>query len=282
MKFQNNTTMEYRIILIASLCLLMVSQSCKESSVVTNPQLFEDNQVKKDYGDEEPEIGTWSIAAVDFKTRQIGIAGASCTYNVQGIGAVVPGKGAVIVQGMSSDEARQKAIDLLIEGEAIDKILSQIRDPKFNPEEQQYAIISLDSTVVPVAYTGKELDNEMGQRIAKGVSVQGNVLASQDVLDKTLEAFQNSKGDLAERLVAALEAGASAGGDKRCGDQKARSAFVTVFDETNNGNWPYFRLSIYGTNKGGIPAVEYLSKEFQNIYKESKHRKKTILYIVPE
>ncbi len=242
---------------------------------------IDDNLVKNQY-DEEAEIGTWSIAAVDFQTGEIGVAGASCTFNVQGIGEVIPGKGAVIVQGMSSDEAMERAMEMLQEDEDLQLILKEVRDSKYDPENQQYAIISLDSSLMPVAYTGKSLDNTKGERVEKGVSVQGNVLADEKVLNATMEAFKTSEGSITEKLVKALEAGAERGGDLRCGDQKARSAFVTVYRKTDNARFPYFHLVVYGTEKGGVPAVEYLAKEFHNLYKQSKDRSTTRIYMVPE
>jgi uncharacterized Ntn-hydrolase superfamily protein len=263
-----------------TVALIILSVSCLNANP-SNTDRFEDNVSKSAYP-EPAEIGTWSIVAVDYETGQIGIAGASCTFNVQGIGQVIPGKGAVIVQGMSSDEAMERAMELLQEDTNLEQILKEIRNPEFDPENQQYAIISIDSTITPVAYTGSDLDESRGERIARGVTVQGNVLVSEETLDNTLRVFQNTSGALVEKLVRALEAGASAGGDKRCGDQKARSAFVTVYKKTDNARWPYFHLVVYGNDKGGVPAVEYLVKEFQSLYPKSKNRPTTRVYITPE
>ncbi|HET9277132.1 MAG TPA: DUF1028 domain-containing protein, partial [Flavitalea sp.] len=47
-------------------------------------------------------LATWSIIVIDPKTKEIGIAGASCTRSVYGIGAIIPGKGAIVVQAMSN------------------------------------------------------------------------------------------------------------------------------------------------------------------------------------
>jgi uncharacterized Ntn-hydrolase superfamily protein len=53
-------------------------------------------------------LATWSIIIVDPGTGEIGIAGASCTKNCYGIGEIIPGKGAIIVQAMSNSRARRK------------------------------------------------------------------------------------------------------------------------------------------------------------------------------
>jgi uncharacterized Ntn-hydrolase superfamily protein len=57
---------------------------------------------------------TWSIIVIDLKTKEIGIAGASCSRSVYGIGAIIPGKGAVIVQASSNSEARRKGVQMII------------------------------------------------------------------------------------------------------------------------------------------------------------------------
>jgi uncharacterized Ntn-hydrolase superfamily protein len=230
---------------------------------------------------DQPERGTWSIVAVDFETGQIGIAGASCTHNVQGIGEVIPGVGVVVVQGMSSDDARDLGMKLLAEGRSPEDIVKAMRNPKFDPEDQQYAVVSMTRDHLPATYTGHQTDTWKGAATAKGVSVQGNSLVSEDVVANTLKTFHQSKGDLAERLVRALAAGAEAGGDKRCGDQRARSAFVTVFLKDDPASTPWFHLVVYGTKKGGEPAVEHLVNEFDALFPRSKNRKSTRMYVVP-
>jgi len=76
----------------------------------------------------------------------------------------------------------------------------------------------------------------------------GNILPNTNVVNAALKAFasssKNDKSSLADRLMAALEAGASAGGDRRCGKQKARSAFIIVARPTDDKNSPYLNLKI--------------------------------------
>jgi Family of unknown function (DUF1028) len=227
------------------------------------------------------EHGTWSIAAIDFETGEIGIAGASCTHNVQGIAEVIPGVGAVVVQGMSNDDARELGMKLLASGAAPSEIVDQMKDPKFDPENQQYAVLSSNRELESAAYTGKLTDGWHGSAAQAGVTVQGNSLVSQAVVENTLAAFQNADGSVAEKLVRGLEAGAAAGGDKRCGDQRARSAFVTVYKADDPQSTPFFHLVVYGTEKGGEPAVTRLAEEFDSLYPRSHDRQSTRLYIIP-
>src|SRR5919112_1617826 len=82
---------------------------------------------------------TWSIIVIDPKTKEIGIAGASCTYSVFGIGAIVPGKGAIVVQAMSNPLARLHGFRMIMDGVAPEAILEKIRHPDYDPQQQQYA-----------------------------------------------------------------------------------------------------------------------------------------------
>ena len=60
-------------------------------------------------------FATWSIIMIDPKTNEIGIAAASCTYNCYGIGKIIPSMGAIIVQAMSNNEAREKGAAMILE-----------------------------------------------------------------------------------------------------------------------------------------------------------------------
>lgn len=77
-------------------------------------------------------FGTWSIIIVDPVTRQIGIAAASCSPSVYGIGGIVPGKGAIVAQAMSNMKAKNKGMQLLAAGDSPVKILMTIIDPVFD------------------------------------------------------------------------------------------------------------------------------------------------------
>ena len=63
-----------------------------------------------------PSFATWSIIVVDPKTKEIGIAGASCTVSVYGIGVILPGKGAIVVQANGNPYARLQGFRMLMDG----------------------------------------------------------------------------------------------------------------------------------------------------------------------
>ena len=78
---------------------------------------------------------------------------------------------------------------------------------------------------------------------------------------QAVEQGQNNSLNISEILMNALEAGSTSGGDKRCGEQKASSAFIIVAKPGDKK--PYINLNIFGQGKGGQNAVEMLRKKFE-------------------
>lgn len=206
---------------------------------------------------------TWSLIVIDPKTKEIGIAGASCTRSVYGIGAIVPGKGAIVVQAMSNGMARLDGFKMIMNGESPAAILEKLKQPKYNPEQQQYAILCLYAINHAATYTGKETTSFGGTLTGNGISVQGNTLTTPEEIKVIYDAALKAQKDslpIQEILMLALEAGAKAGGDKRCGERKASSAFVTV-SKPNDVDTHWLNLVVYG-NDDHTPAVEALRKKY--------------------
>jgi uncharacterized Ntn-hydrolase superfamily protein len=122
-------------------------------------------------------FATWSIILIDPKSKEIGIAGASCTYNCDGIGKILPNIGAVIVQAISNNQARDKGIQMILAESSPEEIIQAMRDSIFDPERQQYAVITIQYLNEPKTYTGKLTNAINGTLMDYGVSVQGNTLA---------------------------------------------------------------------------------------------------------
>jgi uncharacterized Ntn-hydrolase superfamily protein len=204
---------------------------------------------------------TWSIIAVDRKTGETGVAGASCTSDATGIASVVPGKGAIVVQAASNYFARVEGAGLIDKGKPPNEILASIRDKKFDPEKQQYGLVTLYDESAPLVYSGLSITDWRGAKLGADVAVLGNTLVGQAVVDNAFMAFNaNRNKPLAERLVLALNAGAEAGGDNRCGAQHARSAFVMVYQPQSDSN---LTLAVTGIKLGGSPAVVLLNEQFE-------------------
>jgi uncharacterized Ntn-hydrolase superfamily protein len=210
-----------------------------------------------------PSFATWSIIVADPKTKQVGIAGASCTVSVYGIGAIAPGKGAIVVQANGNPYAKLQGFRMIMNGMAPADILEKLRQPDYDPEQQQYAILSLSDINHPATYTGTKAISYAGTLTGNGISVQGNMLTNIEELQEIFNAAVKAQHDslpLQDILMLALEAGARSGGDKRCGERKAASAFLTV-SKPGETEKHWLNLVIYGDD-GHTHAVEALRIKF--------------------
>jgi uncharacterized Ntn-hydrolase superfamily protein len=209
-----------------------------------------------------PAAATWSIIVIDKRTGLIGVAGASCTSDVHGIMALVPGTGALVAQAIVNPPAMREGIRLLRGGVAPDSILRALSAPALDSalHDRQYGIATFASG--QVQFTGGALREYRGERSADGVLVQGGLLTGPGVLDRTMEAIQQAKAagrPLEEVIMAGLKAGADAGGDSRCGAQGATAAFLAVAKPGDNPNWPYLTLRVVDATPGSkVRAVDLL------------------------
>lgn len=213
---------------------------------------------------------TWSVVAVDPRTGEVGAAGASCYPGVDTIARVAPGKGVVVAQGLTSDEGRDYAAKMLQEGASADAVVDMITSNNvdksfFARQFRQYGVASLHEGEASVASsTGMFTSGARGSREAAGVSVQGNILVTADVLDKTLSHFVNTpkSSGMAVALLNALEAGAREGGDSRCpAEQSALSAFLIVAQPGDKADAPSIRLIVPNQPRGGANPVLMLRRE---------------------
>jgi uncharacterized Ntn-hydrolase superfamily protein len=201
---------------------------------------------------------------MDSATKEIGIAGASCTKNCYGIGRIISGKGAIVVQAMSNNDARAKGMQMILTGHSPAEIISALQNPSFDPMLQQYAIVTLKHFSEPATYSGDSTRFFKSARTGPGISVQGNTLSDEHVIDKIFQAVlrgQQAKLPIDQILMLALVAGAEAGGDKRCGEQRATSAFITVSREGDKK--PYLNLNIFDQPKGRQNAVTMLRNKYE-------------------
>jgi uncharacterized Ntn-hydrolase superfamily protein len=208
---------------------------------------------------------TWSIVVLDPRTNRIGVAGASCTGYVYGIMGLRPGKGVIIAQAISNDSAIQQGMKLLDQGASSDSIWRVIGNPTFDPQLsiRQYALATLRGDIVQ--YTGAGTPDYHGDRRAPNVLVQGNTLPGPEVLDRVMAAIRHAqagKRNLEDVLMAGLQAGADAGGDRRCGKQRAMSSFLVVAGPDEPVGRPYLSIIVYGADSAGVNAVDFLHTKF--------------------
>jgi uncharacterized Ntn-hydrolase superfamily protein len=181
------------------------------------------------YGN-NPFAHTYSIVAYDSTSGEIGVAVQSHWFSV---GTVVcwgeAGVGVVATQSFVNVSFGPRGLELLKEGltpgEAVDKLLSDDEGREY----RQLAILDAKGNVA--AFTGKNCIQPAGHIVGKGYSVQANLMSNDKIWGAMSKAFENAKGPLAERMVAALEAAENAGGDIR-GKQ---SAALLVFSGKPTG-----------------------------------------------
>lgn len=180
---------------------------------------------------------TYSIVAADAQSHEVGGAGTSCLTgdDVYVIYRGVPGRGVVHAQAYYSLSGRDRAAELLEEGETPVAVLDAVTLPSFDPKVaiRQYGVVDVHGT--SAAFTGTGTMPFAGDRQGTvghfAYSVQGNILTSVKVLEQAAAAFQQGSCDLAEHLMVALEAGANGGqGDSRCTSKgiPSDSAFLQV------------------------------------------------------
>jgi uncharacterized Ntn-hydrolase superfamily protein len=166
-----------------------------------------------------PRKSTFSIVAADLETGEVGCAVQSKYFSV---GSVVPwawaGIGAVATQAAGVAVYGRFALEELQRGATPEAALEAVLAGDPGRETRQLGIVTADGRAA--AFTGKECLDWAGHRAGPGFAVQGNILAGEAVVHEMARAYTGTVGTLVERLVAALEAGQAAGGDKR-GQQSA-------------------------------------------------------------
>lgn len=178
-------------------------------------------------------VATYSIVARDPGTGELGVAVQSHYFTT---GAVVPwgqpGVGAVATQAFADPSYGPRALDLLREGvgaaEALERLVSA------DPQSAVRQVAIVDASGAVAVHTGTRCIAAAGHRIGDGFSAQGNMLRDDGVYEAMPTAFEKSGGDLASRLVAALDAAEEAGGDVR-GRQSA--ALLVVSGDRSRPGW---------------------------------------------
>ena len=164
-------------------------------------------------------IQTFSIVAHCPEEDAWGVAVAS---KFPAVGAVVPwvraGAGAVATQSYAKIGFGPAGLALMSDGLSAAEALRQLLEADAGRETRQVALV--DAQGGAAAHTGNECQDWAGHTIGEGFSVQGNLLAGEDVIEAMAASYLRAEGELADRLVAALHAGEKAGGDRR-GKQSA-------------------------------------------------------------
>jgi uncharacterized Ntn-hydrolase superfamily protein len=172
----------------------------------------------------DPLVHTYSIVARDPATGELGVAVQSHWFSV---GSIVTwaeaGVGAVATQSFVEPAYGPRGLELMRSGVAAPAALEQLVAKDAQRDGRQVAMIDASGRVS--AYTGKSAIAAAGHYVGRNFSVQANMMASEKVWPAMAAAFESTKGDLADRMLAALDAAEKAGGDVR-GRQSAAILIV--------------------------------------------------------
>jgi uncharacterized Ntn-hydrolase superfamily protein len=157
---------------------------------------------------------TWSILARDPETGALGAAVATRFFAVGALAIHVEGGvAALATQALINPMYAVHGMPRLRAGEAPGDVAAALLAGDAGRETRQLHILDARGRIAQ--HTGADCVSWCGAVRGAEVSVAGNMLAGAAVVERTLAAFEAAAGDLAERLLAALEAGEAAGGDKR-------------------------------------------------------------------
>jgi uncharacterized Ntn-hydrolase superfamily protein len=209
---------------------------------------------------------TFSVLGRDAGTGDLGIAVSSCILAVgRAVPTARPGVGIVAVQAHSRRGLGHSLLGGLAEGSSPELL---VRRAAHAAEDAERQIAVLDATGAVAADTGPGAFPVSGHLVGEGFSVQGNMLAGEDVLPAMAQAFTTTLGDLPDRLLAALTAGQDAGGDLR-GRQSA--ALLVVGGEPASDEDDGVRLDLRVDDSGDPVAQLRMLRNLQRAYDEGDY-----------
>jgi uncharacterized Ntn-hydrolase superfamily protein len=164
-------------------------------------------------------VATFSIVAFDPETDSLGVAVQS---KFLAVGSVVPwaraGVGAVATQAMANYNYGPRGLDLMSEGRSAEGTVEALVSADEDRGHRQVGVV--DARGRAATFTGSECFDWAGGDTGEHYAVQGNILVGGKTVGAMARAYEEAEGDLATRLLSALDAGQGAGGDSR-GKQSA-------------------------------------------------------------
>jgi uncharacterized Ntn-hydrolase superfamily protein len=219
--FMKHHCIGFGLLISASLCLAMPNEHSHKPSE------------KQRAGQRERPVSTFSIVAYDPDRQEWGVAVAS---KFLAVGAVVPwakaGFGAIATQSHANTSYGPKGLDLLSQGKSAKEVIKLLTEEDPDKDVRQVGII--DGKGKAATFTGSKCTAWAGGKTGEHYACQGNILTGEAVVNDMAKAFEEAKGPLAWRLLAALEVAEKAGGDKR-GKQSA--AILVVRDKAGYGGF---------------------------------------------
>ncbi len=186
--------------------------------------LFSSVIYSQNFYSSNPLAHTFSIVARDPETGEMGVAVQSHWFSV---GSIVSwaeaGVGAIATQSLVNVSFGPNGLELLKQGMTAQQVLDKLVSEDDGRDFRQLAIVDAKGNVA--SYTGSKCIPEAGNIKGDNFSVQANLMLNNKIWPAMDKAFRESKGPLAERMIASLEAAQNAGGDIR-GKQSAAILIV--------------------------------------------------------
>ncbi|MES1952288.1 hypothetical protein S4A8_15589 [Salinisphaera sp. S4-8] len=179
---------------------------------------------------------TFSIAGFCRQSGQFGAAVSSSSICVASRCLfTAPGHGAILTQNVTNPALGQRGVKLLSEGLSAEQVLTTLCEQERYPEWRQ--LLVLDGAGESAAHSGHETLGIHAVHRGPDYVVGGNMLADAAVVRAMGTAFESAEGELAQRLLAAMDAGAKAGGEMG----PVHSAGLQVTDRVS---WPVVDLRV--------------------------------------
>jgi len=218
----------------------------------------------QEYRLDTPFAHTYSIVAFDPQTGDIGVAvqshwfsvGTSVTWGEAGVGVIA-------TQSFVNVSFGPRGLELLKKEMSPQEVVDELIKNDDGRDFRQLAV--LDSKGRAASYTGSKCIQPAGNIVGDGFSVQANLMSTDKVWPAMAEAFKNSKGPLAERMLTALEAAQKAGGDIR-GKQ---SAALLVFRGKSTGKVWEDKLVDLRVDDSPSPLIEL--KRLLKVHRAYEH-----------
>jgi uncharacterized Ntn-hydrolase superfamily protein len=216
-------------------------------------------------------VATYSIVARDSATGRMGVAVQSHWFSV---GSVVPfaepGVGAVATQSFVDPRYGPLGLKLMRYGRTAEEAMKALVSTDDGRAVRQVAMVDADGNVA--AHTGKDAVQEAGHQTGTQYSVQANMMKNASVWPAMAEAYETAEGDLASRLLAALEAAQAEGGDIR-GRQSA--ALLVVKAEPTGRRWSDrlfdLRIQDHATPVKELKRLVELQRAYRKLSEGDEH-----------
>ena len=216
---------------------------------------------------------TFSIVAVDSITGEVGSAGATCgdsimwpgTPGAKIISDIIPGKGVIHTQAFYNPTNQTNAHNKMLAAYSPQAIINwlEVNDAEFDSSIRQYGIVDYNNGHPrSAAFTGSMCNNYKNHNLGPNYAIQGNILLGQQILDSMENRFNNTKGTLADKLMAALQGAKVVGADTRCkpNGTSSLSAFLRVARPNDSIKSIYIDLNIAATTTGNDPIDKLQTK----------------------